>query len=203
MSGVEMEQTGLEQHINRAGVDGIIDALTPAERISMFHNLSPPKQSVTRDIEGNPVKSFSANKVQSKKAMGATIRSQSVFERVTRRSSTESRRSVSGQSGNMSWEETPTLGDLWSGTSNEYPGLLPSLQSSSSKYRSTSVRSKRKRSLSPRTLLSAGSDLPPNTKGMSTSPCKAVSTPAKADEDDSTITVIIGDKAQTAAKQSM
>lgn len=200
MSGVEMEQPDLEQRINRPGVDGIIEVLTPSERKSMFHDLLPPKEDATQLSTANVLKTYSTNQVQLPKTVSQSTRSQSSVRGEPRRSSNGSRRSISGQSGTMSWEETPTLGDLWSGTSNEYPGLLPTLQSSNSRYRSASVRSKRKRSLSPLVQPHAGSDLPPNTKGMSTSPCKIVSTPASADEDESTITVNIGDRLQTSAK---
>jgi len=82
----------------------------------------------------------------------------------------------------MSWDETPTLGDLWSGNSNnDFPGLLPSIQSSEVTGRSSSGGSKRKRSLSPVTLDSTVGDTLANMKGMSTSPCKKTPSPAKRD----------------------
>lgn len=188
MLGVEMEQPDLEQHTNRPGGDGTTEVLIPSERKSMFHDLSPSKQEATQHASSNIVRLFSASQAQLRKVMSQST-SQSSVGRAPRRSSDESRRSISGQSGTMSWEETPTLGDLWSGTSNEYSGVLPTLQSSSSRYRSAS--SKRKRSLSPQAQ---------NTKGMSTSPCKVDSTPMRADEDDSTITVVVGDKLQASAR---
>lgn len=192
MSGVEIEQPGLEQHISRAGVDEILGALTPSRKNSLLHAV---KQHVTKDMDGGTPKSLLTNQTQSTNVFSTANRPQPVFERAGRQCSTESRRSASGQSGKMSWEETPTLGELWSGTSTEYPGLLPILQSSSGKHRSTSVRSKRKRSLSPSAQPGSGISL--NTKGMSTSPCKTVSTPAGMDEEnDSTITIATNSKSK-------
>lgn len=190
MSGVEMEQPGLEQFVNRADVEEILGVLTPAKRSSLLHALLPLKQGTAKNATDGISKLLMAS--------SADNQPQSGCEGADRQCSNESRRTTSGHSGKMSWEETPTLGELWSGTNTEYPGLLPTLVSSSSKNRSDSVRSKRRRSQSPVARVLSGSGIRLSTRGMSTSPCKATPSPAKVDrEDSSTITVHVGNKSQT------
>jgi len=182
MSGVAMQEPDFQQQVNQAAVEELIRALTPTKRNALLNALSPSKQpdQAIAGIRGGRVKPAPHNRVQSMMSFEPRLRPPSVNG--SRKSSSDSRRSVSGQSTTMSWDETPTLGDLWSGNSNnDFPGLLPSIQSSEVTGRSSSGGSKRKRSLSPVTLDSTVGDTLANMKGMSTSPCKKTPSPAKRD----------------------
>lgn len=182
MSGVAMQQPDFQQQVHQAAVEEIIRALTPTKRNALLNALSPSKQPDTAiaNIRGGTVKPAPHNRVQSMKVFEPALRPQSADG--SRKSSSGSRRSISGQSTSMSWDETPTLGDLWSGNSNnEFPGLLPSIRSSETRKRSNSIGSKRKRSPSPVTLEPTAGDTLTTLKGMSTSPCKKTPSPAKED----------------------
>lgn len=168
MSGVETEQHGLEQPIHKAGADEILRVLIPPEGQSSSNALPPPKRETTESGGNDVARPLLRNRTHLMRILDPNSRSQSTLERVIGRSPDESQPSISGQSGKMSWEDAPTLSDLWSGNSNEYPGLLPSIQSSSSKRRSTSQGSKRKRSPSPPILHLTDNEIVPNTEGIST-----------------------------------
>lgn len=182
MSGMAMQQPDFQQQVNQAAVEEIIRALTPMKRNALLNALSPSKQpgavAAAADGRGGTVKLAPYNRAQSRRTFQPTLRPRSANG--SRKSSSDSRRSISSQSTIMSWDETPTLGDLWSGNSNnEFPGLLPSIQSSQIRERSNSIGSKRKRSLSPVNLVPTADDTLADVKGMSTSPCKKTTSPVK------------------------
>lgn len=201
MSGVEVEKPGVERFMGKAGVEEILGVLSPAQRDCLLQALLPLKQDAVYSTGDSKVPT--QNQIQGPVTLVAASHSQLALTQDDRQCSTGSQRSASGQSGTMSWEETPTLGELWSGNSIEYPGLLPTLQSSTRRHRSDSVPSKRKRSLSPAAQPRSGSGITPDMRGMSTSPCKATSTPARRDQDDdSAITIRKGSKPQPAKVES-
>jgi len=181
MSGVAMQQPDFQQQVKQAAVEELIRALTPTKRNALLNALSPSKQpdAVTPSMRGGTVKLVPHNLTRPVKTLEPTLRSQSANG--SRKTSSDSRRSVSGQSTAMSWDEAPTLGDLWSGNSNELSSLLPSIQSSEMRRRSDSIGSKRKRSMSPMALGSTVGDTLAHVKGMSTSPCKKTPSPVKED----------------------
>lgn len=177
-----MQQPDFQQQVKQAAVEELIRALTPTKRNALLNALSPSKQpdAATASMRGGIVKPAPHSRVQSVKTFEPTLRPQSANG--SRKSSSDSRRSASGQSTTMSWDETPTLGDLWSGNSNnEFPGLLPSIRSSGMRRRSNSIGSKRKRSLSPVALEPTAGDTLGHVTGMSTSPCKKTPSPLKED----------------------
>lgn len=179
MSGVVMQQLDFQQQMDRAAVDEIVRALTPMKRFALLDALSPSKhtKTVPHGSTVDPAQPALYNRVLSSRTFAPSMRQRSASGE-THRSSTGNQRSTSGHSTVMSWDETPALGDLWSNASTDFPGLLPSLQSSEKGNRSGSAGSKRKRSVSPRSLLqSSDSNMDINTKGMSTSPCKRTPTP--------------------------
>ena len=177
-----MQQPDFQQQVKQAAVEELIRALTPTKRNALLNALSPSKQvdETTASMRGGTVKAVPHSRIRPVKTFDPTPRSQSANG--SRKMSSDSRRSVSGQSTTMSWDEAPTPGDLWSGNSNnEFPGLLPSIQSSETRRRSDSIGSKRKRSVSPVTLELTVGDTLAHVKGMSTSPCKKTPSPVKED----------------------
>ncbi|KAK5070947.1 hypothetical protein LTR64_003921 [Lithohypha guttulata] len=176
MSDVAIQPPNFQQQVGRANVEEIIRALTPSKRAALLHALSPSDRPEVLGVGAVP-----NSRVMSIKSLDKqTLQARSVPG--TRKSSLSSR-STSGNSTAMSWDESPTLGDLWSSSSKEFPGLLPSLQKSGTSERSTSCGSKRRRTLSPPTVLQLTTDsLPASIRGMSTSPCKKSPTPKKANQ---------------------
>lgn len=177
MSDVKLQQPDFQQQVNRAAIDEIVRALTPRKRAALLNALSPTDLSSS---SASQPKALPHNRIVSVKAFDPMIRPRSAAGSL-RRSSNESRRSTSGNSTVMSWDETPTLGDLWSSSKNtDFPGLLPSIHDSTHSDGSTGSGRRRKRSPSQPLL-------PPQTgdafsraiEEMSTSPCKKSPTPAK------------------------
>lgn len=179
MSDIKMQQPDFQQQVNRAAIDEIVRALTPRKRAALLNALSPP--DLPNMIVNRP-KAAPHDRIISVKAFDPTIRPRSATGSL-QRSSDESRRSTSGNSTVMSWDETPTLGDLWpnsNGKNDDFPGLLPSIQSSTRSDGSSDNARRRKRSPSPQGLLpQAGDAFAKVMKDMSTSPCKKSPTPAK------------------------
>lgn len=185
MSGVAIQEQDFQEQVSRAAIDEIVRALTPSKRYALLNALSPskpPRQPSDHILE--MTKPMPHNRVLSvKKSFEPALRPQTSIGNM-RRASSEGPRSASGGSTVMSWDESPTLADLWSKNTSEFPGLLASIQSSTRSERAISMGAKRKRSLSPRDLLRTGNDaLTTNTKGMSTSPCKKTPTPRKIGQD--------------------
>jgi len=183
MSGVSIAQSDFEQQVSRAAAEEILSNLSPSRRQALLDTLTPLKQPMATTT--GTMKPLAKSNEES--AMSAQPVLQSATLLNTRRPSTDSRRSVSGQSAAMSWEGTPMHMDSWS--SNDYPGLLPSIQSTINDARSVSLGPKRKRSLTPPLLDTPTNDPLTVVKGMSTSPCKATPTSfigKLADEDDAT-----------------
>lgn len=179
MSGVSFTQADFLQQVNRAAVDEIIQALTPTKRAALLNALSPAGGPNSMGSTAAPSTSTSvpSNRSMSTKLFSPALQAHMAANR-TRHSSSESRRSTSGHSAVMSWDDTPTLSSLWSNTSNGYNSLLPTLQSSANSKRSASIGPKRKRSLSLSEILHSGNNtFIDNTKGMSTSPPKQSPTP--------------------------
>lgn len=174
MSGVAIQQSDFPQQVNRAAFDEILSALSPARRQALLDALTLSKQpsitsaSTSKTLANSSDSSLTSIQPVSRPAPTLTN---------MRRLSTDSRRSMSGQSATMSWEGTPTLGNLWSG--NDYPGLLPSIRSTSNDLLSISLGPKRKRSVASPTSDGLPTDISTVIKGMSTSPCKNTSTPCK------------------------
>lgn len=173
MSGVSIAKPDFIGQINRANIDELVQALTPSKRAALMDALSPP------DRDHGPIGTAQSNRIMSIKSLDKLTPRPGTSHGSQRKASSASR-STSGNSTVMSWDESPTLGDLWSRNHREFPGMLPTLQTSTRSKRSGSAGSKRKRSLSPPQLLKSSTDnLTGNTRGMSTSPCKKSPIPRK------------------------
>lgn len=176
MSDIKLQQPDFQQQVNRAAIDEIVRALTPRKRAALLNALSPmdlPSSSFSQP------KTLPHSRIVTVKAFDPTIRPRSAIGNL-RRSSNESQRSTSGNSTIMSWDETPTLGDLWSNSkTNEFPGLLPSIQNSAFSDGPSDSGRRRKRSPSHTLPPQAGDAFARAIEEMSTSPCKKSPTPAK------------------------
>lgn len=175
MSGVSIAKPAFLEQVNRANIDELVQALTPSKRAALLDALSPPERNNL-----GAVGTAQSNRIISIKSLDKlTPRPGSAKDNVRKASST-SRSTSGGNSTVMSWDESPTLGDLWAHNHRDFPGILPTLQTSTRSKRSDSAGSKRKRSLSPPQLLQSSTDnLTGNVRGMSTSPCKKPPTAKK------------------------
>lgn len=190
MSGVTTQQLDFAQQLERAAVDEIFDSLSPAKKQALIDYLSTPKQ--VESISQRSSKTLTASRTSATDSAQRPHKIKAIASH--RRSSTESRRSTSGQSTTMSWEGTPTLGDIW--TSSEYPGLLPTIQSQPSGVRSDSLGPKRKRSTSPSAIEVQTNETLQMVKDMSTSPCKDALASTEVSE-----TVVATSRGSTASKE--
>ena len=179
MSDISLAGPDFLQQVNRAAIDEIVRALTPDKRLALFNALSPLAQV-------NASTSLEQSKNEHVQRLASLQRRQlSTSSRpdngLSVRPSIERNRSTSGTSTLMSWTETPTGGGAWyKNKISDYPGLLPSIRGAAeSSDLNGSVVRRRKRSLSPQSLLRQASDAFVSTmREMSTSPCKKTPTPS-------------------------
>lgn len=179
MSGVSMAKPNFEQQLEQANVQEILHALSPRKRSALLQALSPPENVVPATMEPRS-DNVQPEHVGRAARDGRSLRpvSRNVLG-VARRTSVESRHSTSNNSSALSWQGNPTLGSLWT---EGLPGNI----TDESHTRSVSAGSKRKRGRSQTSQREASEPLL-TMRGMSTSPCKKVSSARESRPETATV----------------
>lgn len=167
MSGVSIARPNFERQLEQANIQEILQALSPKKRNALLQALSPPDHVTLATMEvGSDGAQPEHISTASRDDRSLRPMSRNMLREV-RRLSVESKHSTSNNSSALSWQGNPALSSLWTEG-------LPAHSSDENHVRSVSATSKRKRSLSQISQREANEPLL-TMRGMSTSPCKKVS----------------------------